>query len=422
MPLFQYTAIDPAGALARGEMEAVDEASVLRALQRAGSIPVRAAPAKPAGLSGLLSLELGRGDALSRSELTNMTRELSLMLGAGQDIDRALRFLVETAPTRRVAAVLRRVRDTVRDGKPLAVALGGQPRSFPRLYIGLVRAGEAGGTLAATLDRLATLMERERSLASTVKSAMIYPALLLLAAVGSITLLLTEVLPQFVPLFEQNGASLPRSTQLMIDFGHLVSTYGLYAVMAALVSVLAVRQTLQRPGPRLRADRLILRLPVVGSLAREVLAARFTRTLGTLLTNGVPLIAALGIVAEALGNRAGEAAVEAATRSAKGGAGLSAPLAQAGVMPARTIYLLRLGGGDGAAGGGNPRGKDPARRGPAGVPAGAGHHGRDGRGNRGHRVLAADGDAQFERPRLRMTLRRATSLHQEALSHRERAP
>ncbi len=343
MPLYQYTAIDPAGALSRGEMEAADEAAVLRALQRAGSIPVRASPAKSAGLSGLLSLELGRGEALSRTELTNITRELSLMLGAGQDIDRALRFLVETAPNRRVAGVLTRVRDTVRDGKPLAVALAGQPRSFPRLYIGLVRAGEAGGTLSATLDRLATLMERERSLASTVKSAMIYPALLLLAAIGSITLLLTEVLPQFVPLFEQNGASLPRSTQLMIDLGAAVSSYGVYVLIAILVAVLAARQALQRPGPRLAADRLLLRLPIIGGLAREVLAARFTRTLGTLLTNGVPLIAALQIVAEAVGNRAGEAAVEAASRSAKGGAGLSAPLAAAGVMPKRTIYLLRLG-------------------------------------------------------------------------------
>ena len=167
------------------------------------------------------------------------------MLGAGQDIDRALRFLVETAPNRRVAAVMGRVREAVRDGAPLGTALGGQPRSFPRLYIGLVRAGEAGGTLAATLERLATLMERERSLSSTVTSAMIYPAILLVAAaIGSITLLLTEVLPQFVPLFQQNGASLPRSTQLLIDFGAAVSAYGLWVLLLLILAGVAVRQTL----------------------------------------------------------------------------------------------------------------------------------------------------------------------------------
>ena len=344
MPVFRYTAIDASGAPSRGEMEAPDEQSVIAALQRQGAIPVRAEPAtQGGGLSGLLSLELGRGEALSRTELTNATRELSIMLGAGQDIDRALRFLVDTATTKRVAAVMGRVREAVRDGAPLATALGNQPRSFPRLYIGLVRAGEAGGTLAPTLDRLATLMERQRALASTVTSAMIYPAILLVGAVASITLLLTEVLPQFVPLFQQNGATLPRSTQLLIDLGAAVSNYGLWALLVLILVGVAVRQALQRPGPRLAADRLILRVPILGGLSREIVAARFTRTLGTLLVNGVPLITALGIVAEAIGNRAGVAAVEAATRSAKGGAGLSGPLSEAGIMPLRTIYLLRLG-------------------------------------------------------------------------------
>ena len=203
--------------------------------------------------------------------------------------------------------------------------------------------GEAGGTLAATLERMATLLERERSLASTVKSAMIYPALLLVAATGSVVLLLTSVLPKFVPLFEQNGASLPPSTQMLVDVGDAVSTYGLWMLLLLIVAGVAIWQALQRPGPRLVADRLLLRLPILGGLAREVVAARFTRTLGTLLTNGVPLIAALGIVAETVGNTAATVAIEAASRSAKGGAGLSAPMAEARVMPLRTIYLLRLG-------------------------------------------------------------------------------
>jgi general secretion pathway protein F len=343
MPNFRYTALDSSGATTRGEMEAADEAAVIAALQRMGRLPVRAELATGGRGAGLLQMEFGRGKALGRSDLTNVTRELSIMLDAGQDLDLALRFLVETAPHKRVAAVLEQVRDAVRDGSPLATALSRQPRSFPRLYVGLVRAGEAGGTLAHTLDRLALLMERERGLSSTVKSAMIYPALLLVAALGSITLLLTQVLPQFVPLFEQNGAQLPQSTQLLIATGDAVANYGLFALLGLLAAGLAVRQALRRPGPRLAMDRLILRLPIVGGLSREVLAARFTRTLGTLLTNGVPLIAALGIVQEAVGNTAGVAAIEAATRSAKGGAGLARPLAEARVMPPRTIYLLRLG-------------------------------------------------------------------------------
>ena len=201
------------------------------------------------------------------------------------------------------------------------------PGSFSRMYIGLVRAGEAGGTLAPTLAHLATLLERERALASTITSAMIYPTILVVVALGSITLLLTEVLPQFLPLFAQNGVALPRPTQILVAMGDAVSAYGLYAVAAlALLVPSPIRQALRRPGPRLLADGTILRLPVIGRLAREILAARFSRTLGTLMLNGVPLIAALGIVRDALGNLAGVAAVDAATVSAKGGGGLSRPL------------------------------------------------------------------------------------------------
>ncbi len=343
MASFRYTAIDPAGQMARGVMEADTEAEVIARLQKQGHMPIRA----EAGRGGsfwhdLARMEFGRR-GLNRQDVANVTRELAIMLSTGQDLDRALRFLVETAPNDRVRGVLEQVRATVRDGGSLAEALTRQPGSFPRLYIGLVRAGEAGATLAQTLDRLAVLLERERSLAATIKTAMVYPTLLVIVAVGSITLLLTEVLPQFVPLFEQNGAALPRSTQFMIDAGAFVTNYGLWMLLGLVVAILAVRQVLRNPGPRLIADRLVLRVPVAGGIMREALAARFSRTLGTLVLNGVPLIAALGITRDAVGNLAGVRAVERATLSAKGGAGLSRPLAESGVFPARTIHLLRLG-------------------------------------------------------------------------------
>ncbi len=342
MPAFRYTAIDPAGQTVRGTMDAASEAEVVSRLQRQGSIPMRAEPAGAGRFADLLQRDVGRR-GMGRQDVANLTRELSIMLGAGQDLDRSLRFLVDTAPNPRVRTTVEALRKTVRDGGSLAGALGEHPGSFPRIYVGLVRAGEAGGTLAPTLDRLADLLERERSLASTVTSAMIYPALLLLVAIGSITLLLTQVLPQFVPLFEQNGAALPRPTQMLIDTGAAVSAYGIYALLAIIALAVFARQMLRQPRPRLLMDRLLLRLPVVGGLTREIVAARFTRTLGTLLNNGVPLIGALGIVQDAIGNLAGVAAVERATLSAKGGAGLSRPLDESGVFPARTIYLLRLG-------------------------------------------------------------------------------
>ena len=343
MPAFRYTAIDPAGAVTRGEMEAPDQAAVIARIQHQGNIPVRADPAGGMRWLDVLQRDIGRGAALHRGELTNTIRELSIMLGAGQDLDRALRFMVEMAPNARTVTVLEGVRDAVRDGSPLAVAMGRQPRSFPRLLIGMVRAGEAGGTLAPTLDRLALLLERQRSLTSTVRSAMIYPGLLVVASVGSIVLLLTQVLPQFVPLFQQNGVALPWSTQLLIDMGAAVSGYGLYALALIVALLLLARAALRRPATRVAVDRFVLRLPVIGGLLREVVAARFTRTLGTLLVNGVPLIAALGIVRDAVGNTAAARAIDATITRARGGGGLARPLGEHGLMPKRTIHLLRLG-------------------------------------------------------------------------------
>jgi len=346
MAAWRYLAVDRTGVLTRGIMEAPSEAALVEHLRRQGSIPVRAEPAPSGGrLAGLLRIEIGlrpRG-ALRRQELAEVTRELAVMLGAGTDLDRALRFLVETAPNARVRASVARLREAVRGGSPLTAAMAQQPESFPRLYIGMLRAGEAGGTLAATLDRLALLLERERALAASIRAAMVYPAILAVAAIGSIALLLTQVLPQFVPLFEQSGAELPLPTQVLIAAGDAMARDGPFALLALAGLILVARLALQHRRPRLLFDRLLLRLPVAGKLAREVMAARFGRTLGTLLLNGVPLVAALGVVQDALGNLAGAEAVGHAARGAKGGAGLAGPLGETGLFPPRTVLLLRLG-------------------------------------------------------------------------------
>ena len=344
MPAFRFTAIDAQGQIQRGTMEAPDKAAVIDRLQRQGHVPMRAEPAEGGSRwAELFTADVGRRRALSRQEVTDVTRELATMLAAGQDLDRALRFIVETAPNPRVALVMDRVREKVRGGSALAAALAQEPRSFPKLHVGLVRAGEAGGALADTLDRLAGLLERERSLAATVQSALVYPALLLVAAIGSIAVLIGYVLPQFVPLFAESGAELPTMTKLLISFGAAMQVAGPWLLILALVLGVAFRQALQNEGFRRPVDRLLLRVPVLGSLLRETLAARFTRTLGTLLKNGVPLIGALTIVTETIGNLAAVTAIQQASESAKGGAGLSRPLGEARIFPPRTIHLLRLG-------------------------------------------------------------------------------
>jgi general secretion pathway protein F len=340
MPRFDFRALGPDGAVLRGSDDATSPAELAASLQKRGALVLGITPARRAG--GWLNLELGR-HALRRGELAEIMRELASLLSAGQDLDRALKLITEEAPNRRAQAVLGRVRDAVRDGVPLAKALAREPASFPRLYIGLVRAGEAGGDLGGTTARLAELMERSRSLNAAVQSAMIYPGVLSVAAVGAITLLLTQVLPQLVPLFAENGIALPASTAFLLGLGQAVSAYGLYALTVSAALAAALFQALRRPLFRRRWDRLLLHLPLLGGLLREILAARFARTLGMLLVNGVPLLAALAIVQEVLGNKAAEAAVAAAAESAKTGQGMSTALGAAGVLPARLIHLLRLG-------------------------------------------------------------------------------
>src|SRR5271163_2826526 len=344
MASFRWSAINGGGETVHGVMDAPDRSAVVERLQRQGQTVLRADPAEGRrGFGELLQIEIGGARGLDKTSLVEVTRELAIMLMAGQDLDRALRFVVDNTRTARARKILGNIRDKVRSGSSLAAALAGEPRSFSKLYVGLVRAGEAGGTLPGTLDRLAGLLERERSLTASLRAALIYPALLVVAAIGSIVLLLDYVLPQFTPIFEQAGAQLPTSTRVLMALGAVVGAGAPWVLAGALAVGLVARQLLARPANRLKLDRLLLRLPIAGSLLRETLAARLTRTLGSLLQNGVPLIPALGIAQDALGNLAAAAAVEAAALGAKGGAGLARPLAAAGLFPTRTIHLLQLG-------------------------------------------------------------------------------
>jgi general secretion pathway protein F len=343
MTTFRYTAIGAGGERLAGLMEAATAAEVILRLQRQGSMPVRAEPAdKASRWTGLLQMDLRGRRGLRKQDVADLIRELATMLTAGQDLDRALRYMQETAPTR-IRPTVSGLRDAVRDGSPLSVAMSRYPATFPAMHVGMVRAGEAGGNLGPTLSRIADLLDQQRALASTVISALIYPAVLFVAMIGAVTLLLTEVLPQFVPMFEQSGVALPASTQFLIAAGNFVQEDGLFLLMAILVLTVALRFALRQARVRLIVDRMVLRLPVVGGLIQEVLAARFTRVLGTLLHNGVALIPALAIVRDAMGNHAARSAVEQASVTARGGGSLTRDLEAAGVFPARAIHLLRLG-------------------------------------------------------------------------------
>nr|WP_298796334.1 type II secretion system F family protein [uncultured Acetobacter sp.] len=346
---WRYTALTSDGQLKRGHAQGADEKHVIADLRRSGLTPVRVRQQSERGGLGWLQVSFSlRRAGVSRAQVTDITRELALMLGAGLDLDRGLRFLIETLPEkggagRRSRAVLIQLREAMRNGGSFASALATRADCFSPLYINLVKAGEAGGALGDSLDRLATLMERERKLTTSIQSALIYPAILVVASIGSVVLLLTGVLPQFVPLFAEAGAQLPLVTRIVIAAGDFLKNWGLAMLLMFIGGAFCLRALLARPAFRLGFDQVLLRLPVAGSLSQDVMAARLTRTLGTLLQNGVSLLSALKISEDVIGNRAGAQAVAEAALIAREGGGLSRPLEAAGVFPPRAIHLMRLG-------------------------------------------------------------------------------
>ena len=295
------------------------------------------------GLVALLNSDLTLRRGLSRQAVALFTRELAVMLEAGQDIDRALRFLVETSDNKSARRIMQSLRDQVRGGKSMAAALASHPEIFSRLYISLVRAGEAGGQLAASLSHLADLLEREAKLAATIQSALIYPILLLTASVGTIVLLLVYVVPQFTPIFDQAGAELPVQTRLLIALGDITRNYGALMLVVLLGLGLLCYRLLQMEKARLAAERLLLRLPVIGGLIRGTQAAHLARTLGALLRNGVGLVPALGICRDVLTSLIAGRALSDASAKVKEGGRLSAALAAHAFFPLQTIHMLQLG-------------------------------------------------------------------------------
>lgn len=343
MAAFRYRALGPGGKRLEGRLDAESEAAAVERVQRMGYLPLSVAPAGEGGGAAAKGGFPFRKGGLSAGDAALFARELATLLRAGQDLDRALRFVTDTASSARIRAVAADLRGKVRDGSALAAAFARHPASFSGLHVGLVRAGEASGRLGESLAELADLLERRRRLAASIRAALVYPALLVAATVASVVLLLTVVLPQFTPIFAEAGASLPAATRFVIGAGDLLRDYGVALVLAALAGFLLAAWAWRANKWRRRIERAFLRLPVGGTLMRQGQAARFTRTLGTLLANGVGLVAALGIAREgATSLLAAEAVAHAAERVKEGGE-LAAPLAASGIFPAQAVHLLELG-------------------------------------------------------------------------------
>ncbi len=341
MPSFRYKAVTPAGETIEGLMDAATEREVIGKLQDAGNLPLEAREATTAGSSGFASLF--RRPDMGVGEIQRFTLQLSTLLRAGQPLDRALQILMDLPDSERSRKLVERVRESVRGGTPLSTALEQQLGVFSRLYINMVRAGEVSGTLTDTLKRLAEYLERSKTLRDNVISAMIYPAILVVLVVAALVLLLVVVVPQFIPIFEDAGQELPFATKVILGAGNFLGTWWWLILAGIAAAVWWWRKRLATNEGRFAWDERLLKTRMVGDLLRKIETARLARTLGTLVNNGVPLLTALSISRNVLGNRVLAAALERATEKVKTGDGLAHALTVEQSFPRLALQMVGVG-------------------------------------------------------------------------------
>ncbi len=342
MALYHYKAVGRDGETLEAERDAVDETALLLALQAEGLLPIRITPARSRPLAWLMP---GGGKSrVSQAQVALFTRELLTLLQAGLPLDRALTVLLELTGTEpELNTLIGRVLESVKGGAQLSDALGQYSEVFSRFYLNLIRAGEAGGALETVLERLTDYLERSRELKETVSTAMIYPIILVTMAAGSLLLLLTFVVPQFTEMFESAGKELPVPTRIVVGVAEGLQQYWWVLIVLVVALVSYVRQQAADPVRRQFWDEQFLKIPLVGDLILKFEVASFSRTLATLLTNGVSMLAAMAIVRETLANRVVADKVGLATESLKRGGGLSAPLIEANIFPTLALQMIKLG-------------------------------------------------------------------------------
>jgi general secretion pathway protein F len=351
MAVFRYKAVNAAGAVAVGELDAANEAEIVGRLRDQGLMPmqVQAATGGSAGarVAGRAAPRAGRRwfvrKTVSGDNLMTITRELAMLLRAGLPLDRALETLIGLSPTPPVATLLQGIRDDVRGGKALSQALDARRDVFSRFYVNIVRAGEAGGALGNVMTRLADTMERNKELRDSVVTALIYPTILIGVAVASLMLILAYVVPQFQQTFTQAGKALPLSTQIVIVIGTGLRQWWWAIAGAVFLLVTWMRRRLRNPAIRGVWDARLLRWPLIGDVITKVEVARFARTLSTLLANGVTLLGSLSIVKETLGNTVLVNSLDGVVARLREGKGFGRPLADTGLYPKLAVQMILVG-------------------------------------------------------------------------------
>jgi len=342
MPLFRYRAARSSGQLVEGRLEAPDGRAAILRLQSDGLIPIRADPIGAAATSGWFKGAF-RGLGRQHPDIVTITRGLQTLLGAGLTLDRALLLLADGTDEPVDTSFLESLLRTTKSGGSLADALRPHAKILPPYYLGMVRAGETGGSLVAILDQLATAMEQERALKETIRSALYYPAFVMVVAVCSLAILLIFVVPEFGALLAHSSAERPASMAVFLALSAVLRGYWWALLLVALLAVISWQRIMRTEAAQRWRDRTLLGLPVIGSLQCRIDSARAARVLGTLLAGGVDIAHSVSIAADSTANHVLGDALRSAILELRRGRNLSEALRATDKYPRLLVEMVRIG-------------------------------------------------------------------------------
>ncbi|MCX5806041.1 MAG: type II secretion system F family protein [Proteobacteria bacterium] len=334
MAIYSYQASTRDGNMVEGVIEAADDKAVIERLKDAGAIPIKVTAQKE-NIRTKIHLRS------SRKDLQAFTTELSVLLNAGLTLDRSLQIVSDVSGSDEIKGVVQSLLKSIREGNTFSDALQKYPKIFPRMYVNMIRAGEASGVLNVILEKLNEYLESSRELREHIISAMIYPAILIITGGISIIILLTFVLPKFSVIFAELGGALPLPTQILLSLSEGLRAFWWIMLLTIAAGWVAFRYYLKSDGGRYRWDAFKIR--IMGELIGKLETVRFCRTLGLLLKSGVPLLQALNNARDVIGNQVIASALGAVSKGAKEGKGISAPLTEAGVLPALAMSMIKVG-------------------------------------------------------------------------------
>jgi len=341
VPLFEYAGFDARGRKVAGTIEGAGRKVVTQTLREQGVFPTELKEAALLRKPGLL--RFGRRRRVPAAELAATTRQMATLLAAGLAIDDALATVVEQADQQLLSRTLARLREDVRQGEALHAALAKHPGVFPALYVSIVQVGEDSGTLDQAMHRLADFLEAQARIRARVQAALAYPVLMAFVGIGVLVFLFAFVVPKITRMLEEMGQALPWPTLLLIRLTDFLASYWWLLALLVAGAAVALSRYRQTEQGRLRLDRLQLKAPLFGQLLLLIITARLARTLATLLSNGVPLLKALGITRSLVSNRLLRQALEAATQRVQEGGSLAVALRESALFPPMLAQLTAAG-------------------------------------------------------------------------------